>query len=440
MNPKVEFVDVVDIIVKAGDGGNGSVSFRREKYVPFGGPDGGDGGDGGFVFLVADPTLSTLYHLTEKKRYVAGNGENGRGKKQNGRNGDDLIIRVPVGTIVKDYHTGEFIADLDEPGKYCCVARGGKGGRGNTHFKSSTNQAPRFAEQGVKGEERHVLLELKLLADAGLIGYPNVGKSSIIARISNARPKIANYHFTTLVPNLGVVTIDNTPETSFVVADVPGLIKGASEGRGLGNVFLKHVERCSVIVHVLDIAGSEGRDPLQDYYDIRKELEFFNPELASKPEIVVGNKADLLSPEEVEKRTREIEKAIGKSVLPISAVIGTNLDKLKLAIWNVVRESKKLFVGTIDLKSVDFRKPEPVKLVLPDRVDIIVTKNEKGEFEVVSEYVKAYMGKYRKEAKLMLEDIIEILQKHGLEEKLKAAGAKDGDTVWIEGVEFIFKE
>ncbi|MGQ9855484.1 MAG: GTPase ObgE [Fervidobacterium sp.] len=436
---KIGFVDLVDFYVKAGDGGNGAATFRREKYVPFGGPDGGDGGDGGFVFLVADPTISTLYHLTEKRKYTAENGENGRRKKQDGKSGRDLILRVPVGTVVKDYDTGEVIADLDEPGKYCCVARGGKGGRGNTHFKSSTNQAPKIAERGVAGEERHILLELKLLADAGLVGYPNVGKSSIISRISNSKPKIANYHFTTLIPNLGVVVVDK-PENSFVVADIPGLIKGASEGKGLGNVFLRHVERCNLIVHVVDIAGSEGRDPVQDYYDIRKELEFFSPELASKEEIVVGNKADLLSGEDLLKNIERFKKETGKDVLAISAVVGIGLDKLKFIIWERIKESRKLLTDKVDIEKIEFLKPEPVKITLPDRVDIVITRNDKGEFEVKSQYITAYLEKYRKEAKYMLEDILEILEKNGLDDKLRKAGVKDGDTVWIEGVEFTFKE
>lgn len=435
---KLEFIDILDIYVKAGDGGNGAVTFRREKYVPFGGPDGGDGGDGGYVFLVADPTLSTLYHLSEKKRYFAENAQHGQGKKKNGRNGKDLILRVPVGTIVKDFDTREIIADLDEPGKYCCVAIGGKGGRGNAHFKSSTNRAPKFAEHGAKGEERHILLELKLLADAGLVGYPNVGKSSIISKISNAHPKIANYHFTTLVPNLGVVSVDNS-DKSFVIADIPGLIKGASEGKGLGNVFLKHVERCSLIVHVIDIAGSEGRDPIQDYFDIRKELQHFNNELYEKTEIVVGNKVDLLTSKELEERIKLFVEKTGKSIIPISAVTGFGLEKLKYSIWEVVKESKKLQQGVLDISNINFVKPAPVRLTLPDVVDIIV-KKESNAFVVVSNYIKKYIEKYKKDNKYLLDDILELLQKNGLEQKLKEAGAQDGDIVWIEGVEFIFKE
>lgn len=437
---KIEFIDVVDIFVKAGDGGNGAVTFRREKYIPFGGPDGGDGGNGGYVFLVADPGFSTLYHLTEKKRYTAENAGHGRKRKQNGKNGKDLILRVPVGSIIKDFDTNEIIADLDEPGKYCCVARGGKGGRGNTHFKSSTNQTPKFAEQGTKGEEKHIIIELKLLADAGLVGYPNVGKSSIIARISNAKPKIANYPFTTLVPNLGVVSVDDSTENSFVVADIPGLIKGASEGKGLGNIFLKHVERCSVIVHVLDIAETEERNFLEDYYAIRKELEFFSPELSNKHEIVVGNKSDLLSSEELERKINLFFEKTNKIIIPVSASTGFGMEKLKFEIWNIVRESKKLSRGVINLDEIKFNYPEPVKTSLPDRVDIKIVKNDKGEYIIESQYIEQYLSKYKMEAKFMLEDILEILQKNGLDEKLRKAGAKDGDTVWLEGIEFEYKE
>ncbi|HOH54069.1 MAG TPA: Obg family GTPase CgtA, partial [Fervidobacterium sp.] len=291
-----------------------------------------------------------------------------------------------------------------------------------------------------KGEEKTVLLELKLLADAGLIGYPNVGKSSIISRISNAHPKIANYPFTTLVPNLGVVVVDSTSGTSFMVADVPGLIKGASEGKGLGNIFLKHVERCEVIVHVLDLSGSDGRDPLQDYFDIRKELEFFNEALAKKPEVIVGNKCDLLSDDDLQIAKSRIEDKLGKKLILVSTVAGNGLDDLKYAIWDIIRESKKLFAGTLDLSKIEFVRPEPVRITMPDRIDVKIVRNGNDEFEVVSEYVKKYMEKYRMDAKYLLDDILEMLQKSGLDEKLRRAGAKDGDTVWLEGVEFTFKE
>ena len=312
---KADFIDRVIIYVKGGKGGDGSASFRHEKYVPKGGPDGGDGGDGGFIFLRANPELSTLLTVSEKKKYIAQNGENGKGAKKHGKNGEDIVIDVPVGTVVKDLETDEIIADLDKPGMIVCVARGGRGGRGNVHFKSPTMRAPKIAERGSEGEERKLILELKLLADVALVGYPNVGKSSFISKVSNAKPKIASYPFTTLIPNLGVVEVENT---QFVIADVPGLIKGAHEGAGLGNIFLRHVERCSVIAHVIDISGMEGRDPVKDYYDIRKELEFFSEDLAKKEEIIIANKIDLLDEKELEERVEKLRKTTGKEVFPTS--------------------------------------------------------------------------------------------------------------------------
>lgn len=334
---RADFVDRVKIFVKAGDGGNGCVSFRREKYVPKGGPDGGDGGDGGFVFLRANPSVSTLIEFVNKRKFVAENGKHGMGKKMKGRNGKDLFIDVPVGTVVKDAVTGEIIADLNEPGKIVCVARGGKGGRGNAHFATSTKQAPLIAERGEKGESRWLELELKILADVGLVGYPNVGKSSLISRISNARPKIANYPFTTLIPNLGVVKYD---DFSFVVADIPGLIEGASEGVGLGNVFLRHVERCYLIAHVIDVSGYEREDPVRDYFVIREEMKKYSPFLLEKPEIVVANKIDLIGKEELEKILKRLRDATNREVIPVSALTGEGIDLLVSKLASIVREMK----------------------------------------------------------------------------------------------------
>ncbi len=437
---RIEFVDVIDIYVKAGDGGNGAVSFRREKYIPKGGPDGGDGGKGGYVILIADPEYSTLYHLTERKRYFAENGKSGRGANKHGEDGKDTIIKVPVGTIVKDYDSNEILADLSAPGDYVVVARGGSGGRGNTHFKSSTNQAPRTAEKGVKGEEKHLLLELKLLADIGIIGYPNVGKSSLISRISNAKPKVANYHFTTLVPNLGVVSLPDTSEKTFVVADIPGLIKGASEGKGLGNIFLKHVQRCSALLHLVDIAGSEGRDPVQDYKDIREELEYFDKELAQKSEILVGNKADLLDENKRTEIKERVKRELGTDILFISAATGEGLKELIYIMWDFVKESKKLTAGKLDLKQIHFDKPAPVRISLPEKVDISIEKLSENEYEVKSLYIESWLEKYVLDPKLALDDILEMLKKNGVERKLREAGVKDGDTVWLFGVELEYKE
>ncbi len=435
---KGDFLDTVTITVKGGDGGNGVVSFRREKYVPKGGPDGGDGGDGGFVFLRANPQMSSLMHLAEEDRYYAENGKSGMGRKKHGKNGKDLIIDVPVGTVVKDAYTGEIIADLDKPWKIVCVARGGKGGRGNVHFKSPTMRAPRIAERGEKGERKTITLELKLLADAGMVGYPNVGKSSLISRLSNARPKIANYHFTTLVPNLGVVRI--APGKEFVIADIPGLIEGASEGRGLGNIFLRHVERCHLIVHVIDISGVEGRDPVEDYFKIREELEKYSPDLAEKPEIVVGNKVDMLSLDERKVRKEKFIKRTGKDILLVSAITGEGLDDLKKTIWNIIGNSKKVLYGGKHPEDVKIKKPAPVWRELPKRIDISVEKIKDGEYRIVSEGLKVWLRRFDINEKDMRLMILDVLEKSGLTSKLKEAGVKAGDTVYIGDFAFEFIE
>ncbi|KUK33240.1 MAG: GTPase obg, partial [Thermotoga sp. 47_83] len=373
---RADFVDRVKIFVKAGDGGNGCVSFRREKYVPKGGPDGGDGGDGGFVFLRANPSVSTLIEFVNKRKFVAENGKHGMGKKMKGRNGKDLFIDVPVGTVVKDAVTGEIIADLNEPGKIVCVARGGKGGRGNAHFATSTKQAPLIAERGEKGESRWLELELKILADVGLVGYPNVGKSSLISRISNARPKIANYPFTTLIPNLGVVKYD---DFSFVVADIPGLIEGASEGVGLGNVFLRHVERCYLIAHVIDVSGYEREDPVRDYFVIREEMKKYSPFLLEKPEIVVANKIDLIGKEELEKILKRLRDATNREVIPVSALTGEGIDLLVSKLASIVREMK---VEKSERKEEKFVKPSPVWRRLPEKFHLEVVKEDEGYWVV----------------------------------------------------------
>ena len=288
------FVDQAKIYIKAGDGGDGAVSFHREKYVAAGGPDGGDGGKGGDIVFVVDDNISNLIDFRYKRKYVAEKGQNGGGKNCSGRNAPDLVVKVPRGTVVKEIKSGRILADLstDEP---AVIAHGGKGGRGNAHFATSTRQIPKFAKPGFRGDEYEVMLELKLIADVGLVGFPNVGKSTLISVVSAAKPKIANYHFTTLTPVLGVVKIEEGK--SFVMADIPGLIEGASEGVGLGHEFLRHVERCRLIVHVIDVSGSEGRDPIEDFKAINHELENFSMELAEAPQIVAANKSDMATPE-----------------------------------------------------------------------------------------------------------------------------------------------
>lgn len=319
------FVDEAEIWVKAGDGGRGCVSFRREKFVPRGGPDGGDGGKGGDVVLEADPHLRTLLDFKYKRYYAAADGGHGRGKKQHGRDGSDLILKVPVGTIVRDAERGELIADLSQPGERVVVAKGGRGGRGNARFATPTRQAPRFAEEGEPGQQRRLRLELKLLADVGLVGYPNAGKSTLLRKISAARPKVAPYPFTTLVPYLGVVDVGGKP---FVVADIPGLIEGAHRGAGLGSRFLKHIERTKVLVELIDI--SSGTDPLDLYRGLRKELGLYSQGLLKKPEIVALNKVDL---PEVRERLEKVRKTFSSMGLPfftISALTGEGVDELVL--------------------------------------------------------------------------------------------------------------
>jgi len=330
----MRFVDEVTVEVRGGEGGNGSVAFRREKYVPFGGPAGGDGGDGGDVVFRADERLSTLLDLRYRRKLVAPSGENGRGKDQYGAAGEDMIVRVPVGSQVFDAESGALVADLEANGKEHVVARGGKGGRGNIHFATPQDRAPRRAEPGQPGEQRMLRLELKLLADVGLLGYPNVGKSTLISRISRARPKVADYPFTTLVPNLGVAMID---ERSFVVADIPGLIEGAAEGAGLGHRFLKHVERTRVLLHIVTLDPDPARKPLRDYDVLMRELERFDPELARRPMLVAVSKIDL---PDVKKRVPAIRRGMKTrgidTVLPFSAATGEGIDELQRAMVRVL--------------------------------------------------------------------------------------------------------
>lgn len=331
----MRFVDEVRIVVKAGDGGDGAVAFRREKFVEKGGPSGGDGGDGGSVLFVADPQLTTLLDYRFQQHHRAKDGQQGMGSDCNGASGPDLTLRLPVGTLIKDAESEELLCDLSEPGQRYVAAKGGRGGLGNMNFATSTRQTPRFAQPGTKGEERALVLELKLLADVGLLGFPNAGKSTFISRVSRARPKVADYPFTTLVPHLGLVRYRG--EKSFVLADIPGLIEGASEGAGLGHQFLRHVERCRVLIHVIDLAAEgEGRDPLQDYKVLNRELERHSGALAEKPQVVAANKVDLPFAKERLKKLKASLKRRGVEVFPISAVTGEGVDALLDAVARVV--------------------------------------------------------------------------------------------------------
>ena len=330
---KAMFVDEVDIVVTGGDGGDGCVAFRREKYAPLGGPFGGDGGDGGSVFIKADESLNTLQHLAGHHHWQARRGEHGLGKNCHGKRGEDLYVLVPTGTIIHDAEHGVAMKDMAVHGQTVCIAAGGKGGHGNTFFKSATNQAPRTAEPGQPGQQRKLHLELKLIADAGLVGKPNAGKSTLLSRLSAARPKIAAYPFTTRYPCLGIVELRG--HRRFVMADIPGLIEGAHKGVGLGDEFLRHVERTRLLVHILDICPPEG-DPVEDYQAIRRELEQYSAQLAGKPEIIVANKMDLTGADESLRRLRD---ELGLEVVPISAVTGKGLEKLTQRIWRTLNRS-----------------------------------------------------------------------------------------------------
>ncbi len=335
------FVDYVKIYVKAGDGGAGCVSFRREKYVPKGGPDGGDGGDGGDVILIADPQIHTLYDFYHQVHFRAENGRPGQGKKMKGRDGEDLILEVPVGTLVKDAETGEVLGDLIKPGQTLVVAKGGKGGRGNAHFATPVRQAPRFAEPGSPGEERWLILELKLIADVGLVGFPNAGKSTFLSRVSAAKPKIADYPFTTLEPNLGVVNLGEGE--NFIVADIPGLIEGAHKGIGLGHEFLRHIERTRILLYILDLSREEKI--IEDLEILKEELRLYNPLLLEKKYLIALNKIDLISAEERENKIRSSLKLfpeeLREKVYFISALTGEGLSNLLYALYTLIKEARR---------------------------------------------------------------------------------------------------
>lgn len=430
----MRFVDEAEIVVKAGNGGNGAVSFRREKFVPRGGPDGGDGGRGGHVIIQADERVRTLIDLQLNRYYRAQNGAHGRGSKRKGKDGEDLIIRVPVGTLVYDADTGELLADLNEPGMSVLVARGGIGGRGNAAFANPVRQAPRFAEFGDRGEVRRLRLELKLLADVGLIGYPNVGKSTLISRISAARPKIADYPFTTIVPNLGTVRVDHF---SFVVADIPGLIEGAHRGAGLGHGFLRHVERCQLLLHLIDMSGSEGRHPLNEFKAVNEELRLFNPRLAERPQIVVANKMDLPGAMENLKECKPKLEAMGYEVFPISALTGEGIPAL-------IKRTVELLKQLLPKEKEDGKKASCQKLLIPDALrrkkPLTIHKLGDGIYQISGDSVERIvrmldMNNY--EARM---EAIRRLEKHGVCKLLKSIGASVGELMRIGEFEFELDE
>ncbi len=419
------FVDIAKIKIKAGNGGNGAVAFHREKYIASGGPDGGDGGKGGNIVFKVDDNLATLSDFRYKRKYTAENGQDGSGSRRSGKKGQDLIIKVPRGTLIREVESGTIMADLSTDEEFV-AAKGGKGGWGNSHFATSTRQTPRFAKMGAPGEEWEVSLELKLIADVGLLGFPNVGKSSLISVVSQAKPIVGDYHFTTIIPVLGVVSMG--PEKSFVMADIPGLIEGAAEGVGLGHEFLRHVERCRMLIHIVDVAGSEGRNPIEDFEAINEELEKFNPELAKCPQIVAGNKIDLATDEQLEEFRKYIENK-GLQYFEICAPIKHNTKEL------------------IDATAAMLDTLPPVKRYEAEEipVEMLENKAKKDGFKVTVEgdvYIVEAEWLYRILCQTDLDDyeslqyFQRVLQSSGIIDELKNRGIHEGDLVSIYDLEF----
>ena len=422
------FADRARIIIKSGKGGDGHVSFRREKYVPDGGPDGGDGGKGGDVIFQVDEGLNTLTDYRHRRKFAAQPGQEGGKKNCHGKNGEDLILKVPEGTVIKDAESGKVIADMSGDNRRMVVLKGGRGGLGNQHFATSTMQAPKYAQPGQDAIEIEVQLELKVIADVGLVGFPNVGKSTFLSRVTNAQPKIANYHFTTLQPNLGVVDMEDG--FGFVIADIPGLIEGASEGVGLGHEFLRHIERTKVMVHIVDAAGTEGRDPIADIKAINKELEAYNPELLKKPQVIAANKIDAIYGDEneiISGLKAEFEKD-GIKVFPISAVSGKGVKELLYEVKNLLAKCPKevtVYEQELD-PALQFFKDEPYTIERADDAAFVVEgpKIDKmlGYTNIESEKGFLFFQKFMKE--------------QGILKELEARGIQDGDTVRMYGHEF----
>lgn len=418
------FTDYTKIIVKSGDGGNGAATFLREKYVAAGGPDGGDGGNGGNVYFQVDKDKNTLIDFRYNRKFKAKNGENGSGSHCNGKYGEDLIIKVPIGTVVKDVETGRVIADLSHPDQKELILKGGRGGRGNSHFATATRQAPRFSEDGERGEEKELILELKLLADVGLLGFPNVGKSTFLSVVTDAKPKIANYHFTTIVPNLGVVKTKDG--SGFVIADIPGIIEGASEGVGLGIQFLRHVERTRLLLHFLDVSGQEGRNPIEDFYAINKELEKYSEKLSKRKQIIVANKIDVIQDEKLLKQVEELAKKENLKLFKVSAVTKQGIQEL---IDYVTEELKQL-------PKEELVEIEDSKIyTLEDKKDQWNIKKEDGVFIVTGRAVERLMGRINIEDNESMYYLQKCLKNMGIEDKLKELGVCEGDTVILDGWE-----
>ena len=419
------FIDRAKIFVKSGNGGNGSISFRREKYIPLGGPDGGDGGNGGDVVFVADLNMTTLLDFTYHTKFVAENGVNGSGSKCYGKGGEDISVKVPMGTIIRDFESNKIMADLSHPEDKFRVARGGKGGKGNVKFTTPTRHAPDFAEPGMPGEERFIKLELKLIADVGLIGFPNVGKSSILAKVTNASPKIANYHFTTIKPNLGVLNIKGMD--SFVLADIPGLIEGAAEGVGLGHDFLKHIERTRILIHVVDISGIEGRDPLEDFDKINEELKGYNVKLWDKPQIIAANKMDLLYDDEVFINfKKELELKGYKYVYKVSAATGEGLTEVM----------KKALEMLTKIPIMDLNIEDEERFIPEEKSFTYNIIKKDNLFIIEGSFVDRLLDSVNINDAHSLKYFHKVLKNKGVMDELLTLGIKDGDLVRLKDFEF----
>ena len=418
------FKDTSKIFIQAGKGGDGAVTFHREKYVAAGGPDGGDGGNGGNVVAVASKDVSTLLDFRYKKKYVAQDGGNGRDGRRSGKNGEDLIIKFPCGTIIRDSESGKVICDLKADGDHFVIAKGGSGGWGNSHFATATRQTPKFAKSGLPGDEREITLELKLIADVGLLGFPNVGKSTFLSVVSDARPKIANYHFTTLVPNLGVVKVGE--DTTFVIADIPGIIEGAHQGVGLGHDFLRHVERTRILLHFVDVSGCEGRDPVEDVHIINSELKNYSEKLAEKPQVIIANKMDIPSFEEnYEKFKVQMEKE-GFTIMAISAATHKGIDE-------VINYTSKMLAELPDEEDEDYDYLDLDEVRQNDSIENTI---EDGVYIVEGMYVRKIVGSTNFDDYESLQYFQRMLRKTGIIDLLEEKGINEGDTVNMYGVEF----
>ena len=419
------FIDSAKIYIKAGNGGNGLVSFHREKYVAAGGPDGGDGGRGGSIIFIADEGMRTLADFRYKRKYVADNGQDGGAANSSGRSGQDLVIKLPPGTLIKDEATGRILSDLTKAGQSFVAAKGGKGGAGNQHFATPTRQVPNFAKSGDPGEERTVILELKLLADVGLIGFPNVGKSTILSMVTAARPKIANYHFTTINPNLGVVTLEDTK--GFVLADIPGLIEGAHEGIGLGDKFLKHIERTRILIHVIDMAAIEGRDPIEDFRVINEELEKYNPVLAARPQVVAANKMEIPGAQEQLERFKQAVEPEGYTVFPVSAATNKGLRELMYHVSRMLEVVPETTLTDNLEDEVVYTAEDEKPFEIHKDGDVFVIEGKWARKLINSTNIEDYES---------LQYFQRALRKKGVIDALEAMGIEEGDTVRMDDTEF----